>query len=202
MRLPGPTRPRGDIPQAYSPEVQSCPHYHQLSNLRYNPPLRARKVAHMPKLNGLSLVVAPLLIACSGELARATEPPSDLCSLLPAAVLSKVVGQTYEAPTATAAPRPFPNTNQGTNCTYKSGAHSFLFRVYVDPSASASADLFAKLKTYFGSGSKDLTGVGDEAYLDKFGDLHVRKGKVRYFLSGTRDSKKLNDLANGIAARL
>jgi len=93
----------------------------------------------MPKLNGLSLVVASLLIACSGELARATEPPTDLCSLLPAAVLSKAVGQTYGAPTATVAPRPFPNTNEGTDCTYKSGEHSFLFRVYVDPSASASA---------------------------------------------------------------
>jgi hypothetical protein len=156
----------------------------------------------MPKLNGLSLFVASLLIACSGEFARATEPPIDLCSLLPAAVLSKAVGQTYGAPTATVAPRPFPNTNQGTDCTYKSGEHSFLFRVYVDPSASASAELFAKLKSYFGRGSTDVSGVGDEAYLDKLGDLHVRKGKVRFFLSGTRDSKKLNDLANGIAAQL
>ena len=156
----------------------------------------------MVKLNRLWLVVALLLVALSGELARATEPPSDLCSLLPAAVLTKVVGQTYGAPTATVAPRPFPNTNQGTDCTYKSGEHSFLLRVYVDPSASAAADLFARLKSYFGTGSKDVSGIGDEAYLDKLGDLHVRKGKVRYFLSGSRDSKKLNDLGNGIAAQL
>lgn len=156
----------------------------------------------MLSLNRLSLVIALLLIACSGELARANEPPSDLCSLLPAAVLSKAVGQTYGAPTATVAPRPFPNTNQGTDCTYKSGEHTFLFRVYVDPSAPASTELFARLKMYFGSGSKEVSGVGDEAYLDKQGDLHVRKGKVRYFLSGTRDSKKLNDLATGIAAQL
>ena len=77
-----------------------------------------------------------------------------------------------------------------------------MFRVYVDSSASASADLFAKLKSYFRSGSKDVSGVGDEAYLDKLGDLHVRKGRVRYFLSGLRDSRKLNGLANGIAAQL
>ena len=156
----------------------------------------------MPKLNRPSLVIALLLIASSGKVAGATEPPSDLCSLLPAAVLSKAVGQTYGAPTATVSPRPFPNTNQGTNCTYKSGEHSFLFRVYVDPSASASADLFAKLKSYFGSGAKDVSGVGDEAYLEKLGGLHVRKGKVRYFLSGTQDTEKLNDLAKGIAAQL
>lgn len=77
-----------------------------------------------------------------------------------------------------------------------------MFRVYIDPSASASADLFARLKNWFGAGSKDVSGVGDEAYLDKLGALHVRKGKVRYFLDGSRDSKKLNDLANGIAAQL
>ncbi len=153
----------------------------------------------MLRLHRLCLIVA-LLMACSGELARAKELPPDLCSLLPSAALSKAAGQTYGAPTATVAPRPFPNTNQGTDCTYKSGEHSFLFRVYVDPSESASTSLFAKLKFYFGSGSKDVSGVGDEAYLDKLGDLHVRKGKVRYFLSGIRDSKKLNDLANGIAA--
>ena len=155
----------------------------------------------MVKLNRLSLAAALLLVACSGKLARA-EPPSDLCSLLPPAVLSKTLGQTYAAPTKTVAPRPFPNTNQGTDCTYKSGEHSFLFRVYVDPSASASADLFARLKSWFGAGSKDVSGVGDEAYLDKLGALHVRKGKVRYFLDGSRDSKKLNDLASGVAAQL
>jgi len=156
----------------------------------------------MAKLNGLSLTAVLLLVTCWGELARAAEPPSDRGSLLPPAVLSKTLGQNYGAPAKTVAPRPFSNTNQGTDCTYKSGEHSFLFRVYVDPSASASADLFAKLKSYFGTGSKDVSGVGDEAYLDKLGDLHVRKGNVRYFLSGSRDSKKLNDLANGIAAQL
>ena len=156
----------------------------------------------MTILNRFSRVIALLLVACSGELARAAEPPSDLCSLLPAAVLSKTLGQTYGAPTMTVAPRPFPNTNQGSDCAYKSGEHSFLFRVYVDPSASASTDLFARLKMYFGKGSQEVSGVGDEAYLDKQGDLHVRKGKVRYFLSGSRDSKKLNALAAGIAAQL
>jgi hypothetical protein len=156
----------------------------------------------MTHLNRHFFIAVVLLVACSNELARAAGAPSDLCSLLPPAVLSKTLGQTYGAPTKTVAPRPFPNTNQGTDCTYKSGEHTFLFRVYVDPSASSSADLFAKLKSYFGNGSKDVSGVGDAAYLDKLGALHVRKGKVRYFLSGSRDSKQLNDLANGVAAQL
>ena len=156
----------------------------------------------MVYLNRLSWVVALLLIACSSELARAAEPPSDLCSLLPSAMVGKTLGQTYGSPKKSVAPRPFPNTNQGTDCSYESGGHSLLFRVYVDPSPSASADLFARLKMYFGSGSTTVSGVGDEAYLDKGQGLHVRKGKVRYFLDGAGTPKQKNDLALGVAGQL
>lgn len=156
----------------------------------------------MVYLNRLSWVVALLLVACSSQLARAAEPPSDLCSLLPSAMVSKTLGQTYGSPKKTVAPRPFPNTNEGTDCTYESGGHSLLFRVYVDPSPSASADLFAKLRNYFGTGSTTVSGVGDEAYLDKLHGLHVRKGKVRYFLDGAGTPKQKSDLAVGIAGQL
>ncbi|HTT23947.1 MAG TPA: hypothetical protein VMG82_33790 [Candidatus Sulfotelmatobacter sp.] len=156
----------------------------------------------MTHLNQLSWSVALLLVACSGELARAAEPPSDLCSLLPSATVSKTLGSTYSSAKTSVAPRPFPNTNQGTDCTYESGGHTLLFRIYVDPSPSASADLFAKLKTYFGSGSTTVSGVGDEAYLDKLHGLHVRKGKVRYFLDGAGTPKQKSDLAVGIAGQL
>jgi hypothetical protein len=47
-----------------------------------------------------------------------------------------------------------------------------------------------------------VSGVGDEAYLDKEKGLHVRKGKVRYFLDGAGSPKQKNDLAVGIAAQL
>jgi len=150
----------------------------------------------------LSWVVALLLVACCSELARAAEPPSDLCSLLPAAMVSKTLRYTYDSPTKKVAPRPFRNTNEGTDCVYGSGLRMLLFRVYVDPSASASADLFAKLKSYFAEGSTAVSGVGDEAYLDKERGLHVRKGKVRYFLDGAGTPKQKNDLAVGIAGQL
>lgn len=153
-------------------------------------------------LNRLSWVVALLLVACSSELARAAEPPSDLCSLLPSAMVSKTLGQTYGSPKKSVAPRPFPNTNQGTDCAYESGEQSLLFRVYVDPSPSVSADLFAKLRNYFGNGSTTVSGAGDEAYLDKLHGLHVRKGKVRYFLDGAGTPKQKSDLAVGIAGQL
>jgi hypothetical protein len=153
-------------------------------------------------LNRLSWVVALLLAACSSELARAAEPPSDLCSLLPPVVLSKTLGQAYDSPTKSVAPRPFRNTNEGTDCKYGSGLRLLLFRVYVDPSPSASTELFAKLKGYFGEGSTTVSGVGDEAYLDKDHGLHVRKGKVRYFLDGAGTPKQKTDLATGIAGQL
>ncbi len=156
----------------------------------------------MAYLKQLSWMVALLLVACSSELARAAEPPSDLCSLLPSAMVGKTLGQAYDSPKKSVAPRPFRNTNEGTDCKYGSGSSLLLFRVYVDPSPSASADLFARLKTYYGTGSTPVSGVGDEAYIDKDHGLHVRKGKVRYFLDGAGTPKQKTDLAAGIAAQL
>jgi hypothetical protein len=152
--------------------------------------------------NRLSWVVALLLVAGFAELARAAEPPSDLCSLLPVATVSKTLGYAYDSPKEKIAPRPFRNTNEGTDCVYGSGLRMLLLRVYVDPSPSASADLFAKLKTYFAEGSTAVSGVGDEAYSDKEHGLHVRKGKVRYFLDGAGTPKQKNDLAVAIAGQL
>ena len=156
----------------------------------------------MAYLKQLSWMVALLLVACSSELARAAELPSDLCSLLPPATISKTLGYTYDSPQKSVAPRPFANTNEGTDCKYGSGNRLVFFRVYVDRSPSESADLFARLKTYYGTGSTPVNGVGDEAYFDKDHGLHVRKGKVRYFLDGAGTLKQKTDLAAGIAGQL
>lgn len=151
-----------------------------------------------------ALSKAVILLSLAGwvSLASAAEPPADLCSLLPAAVVSKTLGSSYGAPTKAVAPRPFPNTNSGTDCTYESGSQSLLFRAYVDPSPAASAALFAKLKMFFGSGSTDISGVGDEAYMDKLHGIHVRKSKVRYYITGPRDETKIKALAAGVAEQL
>jgi len=147
------------------------------------------------------------LITCSVQLASAAEPsnvnpPADLCSLLPAAVLSKTLGSTYGAPKESVAPRPFANTAQGTDCSYESPHERFLLRAYVDPSPAAAADLFARLKSFFGNGSTAVAGVGDEAYLDKDRGLHVRKGKVLFIGGGAGTDKQLTDLANGVVGQL
>jgi hypothetical protein len=164
----------------------------------------------MAYLRKLSLIAATFLVTiCAVHSARASEPPADLCSLLPVAEVSKTLGQTYDAPQKSVAPRPFANTNTGTDCNYLSKNGSTLwFRAYVDPSPSAAADLFARLSKFYGPPTP-VKGLGDEAYFDAQHALHVRKGKVRFYINlspmGTftpSKEKQLEDLASGVAGRL
>jgi hypothetical protein len=157
----------------------------------------------MANLSRTSWTVATfLLVTGSVQLATAAEPPADLCSLLPVAVVSKTVGHPYDSPLKTVAPRPYKDTAEGTDCTYQSKSGNLLFRAYVDPSPAAATDLFARLKSFFGRGSTSVPGLGDEAYADVNRGLHVRKGKVRFFLSGSATDKQLKDLATGVVGRL
>lgn len=147
-------------------------------------------------------VGSAFLFLCAAPLASAAPLPADVCSLLPTTVVSKVLGATYTGPEKSVAPRPFPNTAAGTDCTYKSAGHSVVFRIYVDPSPEAAKELFAKLKLYFGSGSTAVTGMGDEAYVDSNHALHARQGKVRFYLAGATTEQQRNILASGIVAQL
>jgi len=161
----------------------------------------------MAHLRKLSLIVATLLfITCAIQVAGANELPADLCSLLPAAEVSKILGQAYNSPKKSVAPRPFANTNTGTDCNYLSkGGSKLWFRAYVDPSPAAATDLFAKLSKFY-SPPAPVKGVGDEAYFDPQHAIHVRKGKVRYYLNLSPETpsmeKQLRDLAGGVAGRL
>jgi hypothetical protein len=130
------------------------------------------------------MAVTILGLGLAGQGARATDSPTDPCSLLTAAQVSSTLGEQYGAPAKSAAPRPFANTAQGTDCQYKtaSGQDQVLFRVYFDASAAQATDLHTRLKMYFGKDSTPAT-VGDEAYVDKNDAIHVRKGNVRYFLT-------------------
>jgi hypothetical protein len=157
----------------------------------------------MNGVNRMLWTVATLvLISGTAQFASAADAPADLCSLLPTAVVSQMLGATFTGPTKTVAPRPFPGTNEGVDCLYKS-RRNLVFRIYVDPSADAATQLFAKLKMYFGSGSTAVSNLGDEAYVDANQGLHVRKGKERFFLDGggTSDQKR-EALATGIAGQL
>ena len=143
-----------------------------------------------------------LLSICSVRPAIAAEPPADLCSLLPAALVSKTLGENYGSPSQSVAPRPFRDTNEGTDCSYEAGNDSLLFRAYVDPSPSAATELFARLKGFFGRGSTPVSGIGDEAYTDANGALHVRTGKVRFEISAQATDEQLKELADAVIAQL
>lgn len=134
-----------------------------------------------------AVVVMAMMIlgfGVAGQRARATESPTDPCSLLTAAQVSSTLGDKYGAPEKSVAPRPFANTVQGTDCQYKtaSGQDQVLFRVYFDVSAAQATDLHTRLKNFFGKDSTPAN-VGDEAYVDKNDAIHVRKENVRYFLT-------------------
>lgn len=161
----------------------------------------------MAYLNRLSWIAATfILIICAFSSARAADPPSDLCSLLTPAAVSKALGGTFGSPEKSVAPRPFANTAQGADCHYSSGGKKLWFRAYADSSPSESADLFAKLSKFYGT-PKPVAGVGDEAYFDAKDDaLHVRKGRVRYYLNlnpmSPAAEKQLTDLASQVAGQL
>ncbi|MGO8854237.1 MAG: hypothetical protein ACLQO1_00795 [Steroidobacteraceae bacterium] len=163
-------------------------------------------MAHLSKL--FFVAEAFLVTTCAVYSARATEPPADVCSLLPAAEVSKTLGQAYDSPQKSVAPRPFANTVTGTDCSYRAVQSTLLFRAYVDPSPSAAMDLFAKLSKYFGTPTP-IAGLGDEAYFDEAHGLHVRKGNVRFYINldpiGTFTpamEKQLKDLASRVSGRL
>jgi hypothetical protein len=139
----------------------------------------------MANLKKLPLVaVVFVLAACTAQWAAAATARADPCSLLSAAEVSEAMGGTYGAPKKSVAPRPFPNTVHGTDCHYQtaSGRREVFFRVYFDQSVAQATELHARLKMWFGAGSTPAS-VGDEAYVDKGHDIHVRKGNVRYFIS-------------------
>jgi hypothetical protein len=174
-------------------------------------PVRGWERSSMAYLTRLPLVAATFLATtCVVHSARATEPPADLCSLLPAAEVSKILGKAYDAPEKSVAPRPFANTAEGTNCNYSSkGAGGRLqFIAYVDPSPAAATDLFARLSAFYGTPTR-VTGLGDEAYFDRAHALHVRKGKVRFYVNLSPIStftpaieKQLKDLGSRVAGQL
>jgi hypothetical protein len=117
--------------------------------------------------------------------AQASTEPSDPCSLLTPAQLKSALQATYTPAVKTVAPRPYANTVTGTDCHYN-GRNPIWFRIYYDGSASDATALFAKLRMFY-SPNTPASGIGDEAYFDKEGALHVRKGNVRFYVNAGTD---------------
>ena len=162
-------------------------------------------MAHLSKRWLMAVIL--LVSTCAVQSARAADPPPDLCSLLPAAEVSKTLGRAYDSPQKSVAPRPYANTTAGTDCNYLAKGSKLWFRAYVDPSPSAAADLFARLSKFYGR-QTPIAGLGEEAYFDEQHGLHVRTGKVRFYLKleptdfTPAIEKQLKELASRVAGRL
>ncbi len=143
-----------------------------------------------------------LVLASAAVTASATTAPSDPCSLLAAsAVNTATSGGSYGTPQSTVAPKPYPSSGPGADCHYADGSHSLLFRIYFDSSPDVATGLFNQLKMFFPPESSP-SGPWDDAYFDRQNGLHVRKGNVRFFLSGHPSNPQLQAFAALIVGRL
>ncbi len=150
----------------------------------------------------LSLGTALLAASFPGRAAFGATEPSDPCALLTPAQISSVMQTPYSPAVKTVAPLPSLDAETGTDCRYE-GKKPLWFRIYYDGSAADATTLFAKFKAIYGPNT-DVPGLGDDAYLDKEGALHARKGNVRFYIALTtgEQQKTLLKLGQMVAAKL
>jgi len=173
----------------------------------------------------VALTIAALACAFNTSSVMAKDPPSDTCSLLAPAQLQKTLGQPFSAPQKSIAPAAFAGQPSGSQCEYsaqKGAAVKVVFIAYVDPSAAEAKQNFDKLSAWYTPKSKPA--IGNSAYIDSKGSIHVLKGKVRFYIAiepagtskatpflpwlsrGKSDTpaqeKQLKDLAVSVAARI
>ena len=144
-------------------------------------------------------------IALSSTFAWAKDPPSDLCTLLTPDQLQKTLGPAFGAAEKGIWPPPFAGQPSGTSCGYsaKSQHSKVTFIAYVDPSVAQAKQNFDKLSMWFPAKSKPT--IGDAAYIDTSGAIHVLKGRVRYYVkfeSSGSSEKAVKDLASLVATEI
>jgi hypothetical protein len=152
-------------------------------------------------MNLLMITVFGVFAESTAQMAYAAASVGS-CSLLSPAQIQQVTGQPFGDPSLTSAPPAYAGQSAGSNCRYASqnGRHVVVeFIVYIDGSPSEAKQTFDKLAAWFRPKSKPV--IGDSAYIDAQGAIHVLKGKVRYYVSidpGTE--KETKELAASIAA--
>jgi len=155
------------------------------------------------KLRFALIAAAFLIFGASSARIACAAPQGPGCSLLTPAQIQKVLGQPFGAPTVGAWPPAYGQAPWGSQCHYSSqkGPHvAVTFIVYVEASPAEAKQTFQKLTLWFPAASTP-SGIGDSAYIDKNGAIHVLKGKVRYFISlSPKNEKQMKDLATSVAA--
>jgi hypothetical protein len=152
----------------------------------------------------LILIVALVMAVGSVRPANAASR-ADQCSMLTPDQIQSVIGRPFGTPETTQAAPAFGKQPWGSNCRYssQSGGHVIVsFIVYVEASASEAKQTFDKLMTWYQVKSRP-TGIGDSAYIDSQGAIHVLKGKTRYFIRlEPGDEKQLKALGVSVAQRI
>lgn len=159
--------------------------------------------------SSLLLSVACAVLAAPTTAAGAQQPPKDPCALLTVALLNKTLNEHFAAPISAEAPPAYAGQAPGTTCRYETtSGHSptVVLIVYVDHSPTEAKDTFERLSMFYQPSTK-ADGIGDTAYTDRDGAIHVLKGQVRYYID-LDDAKTpagktaIRTLALAVAAQL
>lgn len=140
---------------------------------------------------------------------KTVQQPADPCALLPAATVSQMLQHPFAAPKASAVPS-LTGKGQRMDCMYYDSSRATVwFGIFFDHSAS---DANRGLAMFKDPRSKAVPGVGDDAFFDRQGELHVRKGNVWFFVGGgspagnpspdALDEPKLIEMAKLVVAKL
>lgn len=143
-----------------------------------------------------------------GQMSLATVQPGNACTWLSPGQLQKMLGHPFDAPKQTSAMPAFQGQTTGTQCEYKSpSGMDVLLIAYTDRSVDEAKRMFTTLTEGYKPSAR-TSGVGDDAYVEKPNAIHVRKGKVRYFIQvatgvnpGDRQALAI-ELAKTVAAQL
>lgn len=147
------------------------------------------------------VVLAGMVFAASQKTFAAS--PSDGCALLTPGQAEKVLGQPFQAPKKVPLIPPF-GDKWGSHCIYKSQKDENVvvdFFVYVTASPTQARQWYEMGAN--ASKQKSNPAIGDSAYVDSSGEVHVLKGNILYSITIGRGSlKQRQDLAASVAAQI
>lgn len=139
--------------------------------------------------------------------------PTDPCSLLTDTALQQAVGEPFGPPQSQVANSGGATVVTAANCTYtsQSGSGTVTFIIFQDPSTSVAKNQFDNFKLSFPAAANgQISGLGDDAYIDTSDAVHVLKGDIRFYIaiddSLLADSAAVDaadkQLATGVTAQI
>ncbi|MGH2487752.1 MAG: DUF3558 family protein [Ktedonobacterales bacterium] len=127
--------------------------------------------------------------------------PADPCSLITLTALKQAVGDDFNAPTRTVADAGGVPVVSGAECVFDTGyGGGVIFIVFQDATDADAQSQFAHFKQFFPPAANgQLSGIGDEAYIDAQQSLHGRKDNIRYYIEIHDDTTLADDAATDTA---